>query len=170
MRDVLGLLKASANTSRQVSVWTLLLSGVVFGVVSIAACGSEDPIVGEPPPERNETTDPIKKADAGTSSGKADSSTVKNPPATDPGTKKDAAVVEEPGNCGRSGFTTGAITPDMLIVLDRSGSMKPGGIRQGLRCDMVSPLDILTFGECLAARRARDRSTAGRPRWPRSRR
>ena len=39
----------------------------------------------------------------------------------------------------------------MLIVLDRSGSMKPGGIRKGLRCDNIGAFDIRDPDECLAA-------------------
>lgn len=58
-------------------------------------------------------------------------------------------------NCGQQNVRTEAVVPDMLIVLDRSGSMKPDARTANLRCDNLEQLDPFTqvtrFAECLGA-------------------
>lgn len=147
MREVQALLKASVGASMKLSLMALL--------VSASACGSTDPIVGDGIP-RSENMDPATvKTDGGTKksdAGKPGSNTKDSGTGTGtgPGADTGTGTAGDP-TCGKSGFTTGAVIPDMLIALDRSGSMKPGGVRPGLRCDNIAALDFVTFAECLAA-------------------
>ena len=143
MSEVRGLLRASVNASLMALLAT--------------ACGTSDQPLTGPAPSRSENVNGAT-ADAAASSGTraktdAGKGTSSSTPAKDPGKDvtpaKDAGADE--GNCGRSGFTTGAVIPDMLIVLDRSGSMKPGGQRKGLRCDNIGAFDIATQIECAGA-------------------
>jgi hypothetical protein len=68
------------------------------------------------------------------------------PPPTQ-GERKDAGSAppdksnDEPANCGESAFLTKSVMPDMLIVLDRSGSMR-ADIDPKLRCDNLTFLDF----------------------------
>jgi len=149
MREVQKLLSASVKTSQKMSLMALLVTAPIAGAWG---CGSDDPVVGDAP-DRREVIDNAK-GDAAVESGtggKGDASTNKppvvgkdaggtTPPGTDSG--------KEEGNCGRSGFSTGAVIPDMLIALDRSGSMKPGGNQANLRCDNIGALDIARQVQC----------------------
>lgn len=60
-----------------------------------------------------------------------------------------AALGDAGLDCGRETYRTRPVVPDVLILLDRSGSMR--GARPDLRCDDLSPFDEDTQEECLAA-------------------
>jgi hypothetical protein len=150
MSEVRGLLRASVKASFLGSRAGGLASTLAF-MATVAACGSTEPLTGKAP-ESSENVDNLT-ADGSVSDGKPDAgrATGTTTPSTDAGKStstpaKDAAP--EDMNCGHSGFTTGAVIPDMLIVLDRSGSMKPGGGRKGLRCDNIGVFDLATQLEC----------------------
>jgi hypothetical protein len=157
MREVQKLLTASAKKSQKLSLMAVLVTAPLSLTL---ACGSDDPIVGDLP-DRSEIIDNAKgdgSVDAGTGrdngkadgASKADSSTI-TPGGKDAGATKDAGSGRDLDNCGRSGFSTGAVVPDMLIALDRSGSMKPGGNPPNLRCDMLDPFDFPGQIQCAAA-------------------
>jgi Mg-chelatase subunit ChlD len=122
-----------------------------------SGCGSDDKLTGDEPPTSQ--TVGTASADAGAGGngngndagkGGATSTGVDAGKGTATAAKPDAALsTAEPDNCGKSGFSTGSASPDMMIVLDRSGSMKPnGGDITGLRCDNVGLFDLVTANRC----------------------
>ncbi len=86
------------------------------------------------------------------SSGKLDAGTTGPDKTTerphDAGTSRDVATLP-PAKCGEQNFRTESTVPDMLIVLDRSSSMRPDAIRADLRCD--DDADIFAGFECALA-------------------
>ncbi len=91
-------------------------------------------------------------------SGSRDASSSPNNPnqSTDAGGPRDSGSARDvttlpPANCGMAAFHTGSTIPDMLIVLDRSGSMRPDTIPAGLRCDNIDPFDLATALSCAGA-------------------
>jgi uncharacterized protein YegL len=98
-----------------------------------SACGSTDPVGSDGLPtdmSSNPSTGSGRDGGGVRRDGGRDGSTLVNG-GGGPGGKDSGD-----DQCGRSAFTTGSVIPDMLIVLDRSGSMKPGsGTPANLRCD-----------------------------------
>jgi hypothetical protein len=110
------------------------------------ACGSDDPLTGDAP-DRSEnvnaaTTDGGK---GGSKGSKGDAGTIKGSSADGGKVAPSSAM---PSNCGKSGFSTGIAIPDMMIVLDRSGSMKPGSDGAALDCRKT---DFVTVSACTIA-------------------
>ncbi|HEY6877263.1 MAG TPA: vWA domain-containing protein, partial [Polyangiales bacterium] len=106
-----------------------------------SACGSTDPIGSSALPDQmtDDSSDDDKTADTkdgGTGGGKDAGRDAGKDAGKDAGSsRKDAGKDTDPNDCGRSAFNTGSVVPDMLIVLDRSGSMKPGlGLPPGASC------------------------------------
>jgi len=150
MNEVRGLLRASVKTSGR-RLQSIGRVSTLALLAAAAACGSTEPLTGKAP-DRSESID-NSTADSGTSAGgktdkadagKSTTTAIKDAGKANTTPPKDAG--KDDGTCGRSGFTTGAVIPDMLIALDRSGSM--GGGRKGLRCDNIGLFDIATQIEC----------------------
>ncbi|MDB4976985.1 MAG: putative secreted protein [Myxococcaceae bacterium] len=127
-----------------------------LALIALAACGSDEKLTGD---GLDQSQDHASVSDAGKASGgKTDGGTSSGGGKADGGASsggkadggKDAGSTTDPTNCGKSGFSTGAVIPDMLIVLDRSGSMKQeAGGNIGLNCSGTP--DFITAGACSLA-------------------
>ncbi len=108
-------------------------------MLAAGGCGSSDPVGSDPTEQSNENASSRdgggSKRDGGSSSASRDGGLAKD------GGKGGGSTVDD--GC-RSAFTTGQAIPDMLIVLDRSGSMKPTD--GTVRCDNADVLTSITCG------------------------
>ena len=126
---------------------------VTLACCSAYGCGSSENLTGDAPSSTSEMVNVGSKDGGAKLASHGDAGGSSNVVRADAGKASsgaDAALsTSDPDNCGKSGFSTGSIIPDMLIVLDRSGSMKPTSrIPDGLRCDNIGPLDFLTGAQC----------------------
>lgn len=138
--------------------WTRV--AVVFGLLG---CGAdEESLLARP--QRDSVGTPSGAVDGGGAGAGRDAAV----PKSDDDEDVDDDQEESPGvisgrrdsgasvdTCGEQNVRTESVVPDMLIVLDRSGSMKPDARTANLRCDNLDQLDPFTqvtrYGECLGA-------------------
>jgi von Willebrand factor type A domain len=114
-----------------------------------AACGSDVAQTGDPVEMQNGNSTAGDRDGGAAKPGKTDAGKDAGKGGGTSAAGKDASSA--PVNCGKNTFSTGSVIPDMLIVLDRSGSMKPGGPITNLRCDNIGAFDFVTRAECAAA-------------------
>lgn len=113
-------------------------------------CGENDPLVagGGEGPGVDRDRDPSSSVDAGAGgAGRRDSGSGPGSKPSSPGSSPismDPRDAAEDEHCGKESFRTSPVTPDIMIVLDRSGSMRPGGASMNLRCDRLDMLDPIT--------------------------
>lgn len=126
---------------------------LVAGMLTVLGCGGTKPVVGGESDLDMEDDEPATALDAGTGSGQNSSrkdASVRKPTTPDESpVSMDRPKEGEQENCGQESFRTGPVTPDILIVLDRSGSMRPGDGAAMLRCNGMP--DIITQLACVAA-------------------
>jgi hypothetical protein len=124
----------------------LAWSSLAALILGASACGDTE--AGDRDAETDRTTADVRGVDSGLrrDAGRdaaRDSRVVRDE------RESDASMADPAEGCGRGTFTTGSLTPNMLIVLDRSGSMKPVIPPADLRCD--GDLDLVTLSRCWAA-------------------
>jgi uncharacterized protein YegL len=118
-----------------------------------SACGNSDPLDGDAIPDKGEDRNPATARDGGSTKPGSNGGKDGGTGSTGANTRKDASSGSN--NCGRSTFATGSVIPDMMILLDRSGSMQPGDdIDLDIDCKGVNPTNIFDLprvAACAAA-------------------